>query len=292
MRLLFLSIVGVACVHPSAPPPPRVDPVVLNHLFFVLDAETAGAVEADSQLAAFAATEKRTSATTDGRSWTGFYLYGRETYLELFGPNDSDAPGAVGIGLAVERIGALDRMRDRLAAEGTAFEVWQEEMLKDGERIPWFRAGGLKSWPDKGPLDLWIGEVVPSFMARRLAPRAVAAGDISGRTYLSIHYDPGRMFEDVCGARIHVDPVERDRFAAAMKIYGWQVKLDGDAAIAEGAGVRLVVIADKLQRGVEELCLRLRRDGDGAERAIGRSMLRLGPGAKATWRFQLAAAHL
>jgi hypothetical protein len=278
MRILFVGLLS-ACAHPQI-----ADPVYFNHLFTVLDGDTAAAIEADALVKTLGAIEKRTTSSGD-KTWTGFYLYGRETFLELFGPGDPSGPGASGIGLSVERIGALDRLKSRLQSQGAALSVDREDMVKDGVKIPWFRVAGLASWPDEGPLALWIGETVPSFMARRLSPRTVAAGDISRRTYLSTQFDGRQLLENFCGAHIRMPVVERERFAKAMRAYGWRVRREGEAVVAEDGSVQLVVVGDPLSRGLIELCLRLSRDGDGAEHHIGRSVLRLGPGRTGTWRF-------
>lgn len=59
-----------------------------NHSYGVFDRETADAIEHSDYLREFANFQVRTTTGTGGQTWTGRYLMGRETYLELFGVGD------------------------------------------------------------------------------------------------------------------------------------------------------------------------------------------------------------
>ena len=82
-----------------------------NHSYGVLDRETADAIEHSDYLKDFANFLVRTTTGTGGQTWTGRYLMGRETYLELFGVGDISGPdgtlGSAGLGLSTERDGDL-----------------------------------------------------------------------------------------------------------------------------------------------------------------------------------------
>ena len=91
-----------------------------NHAYGVLDRETADAIEHSAYLREFADFQVRTTTGSDGQTWTGRYLMGRETYLELFGvgdlPGKDSALGSAGMGVSTERAGdrakAIERLRD------------------------------------------------------------------------------------------------------------------------------------------------------------------------------------
>ena len=59
----------------------------LNHFYSTVDAETATAIRNSAVLRRFANLEVRTTTGTQS-TWTGTYLYGRQTYVEFFGPDD------------------------------------------------------------------------------------------------------------------------------------------------------------------------------------------------------------
>jgi hypothetical protein len=88
IAFLFLSA-SMACAAERAPT------VFLTHFFIALDQATYEALRSSPEIAALAAVEERhTVAGT--RTWTGFYVWGRQTYMEFFGANglpQRNAPG-------------------------------------------------------------------------------------------------------------------------------------------------------------------------------------------------------
>lgn len=93
-----------------------------NHSYGVLDRETADAIEHSDYLRDFANFQVRTTTGSGGQTWTGRYLMGRQTYLELFGVGDIAGPdgtlGSAGLGLSTERDGDLATVTERLKSEG------------------------------------------------------------------------------------------------------------------------------------------------------------------------------
>ncbi|MDH6452539.1 hypothetical protein M2156_003125 [Streptomyces sp. SAI-149] len=116
-----------------------------NHSYGVLDRETADAIEHSDYLKDFANFLVRTTTGTGGQTWTGRYLMGRETYLELFGVGDISGPdgtlGSAGLGLSTERDGDLATVTERLRNEGvTPIDFLQTRDFGDGVPVPWFDA--------------------------------------------------------------------------------------------------------------------------------------------------------
>src|SRR5687768_10040239 len=66
----------------------QVPRVGLNHVYAVVDDDTAEAIKTSNALKEFATFEVKTVAPGDGRRWTGRYLVGKQTYLELFALED------------------------------------------------------------------------------------------------------------------------------------------------------------------------------------------------------------
>jgi hypothetical protein len=263
---------------------------LFNHAFAVVDAETTQAFASSEELRAFGATESRTTTGTTG-TWSGFYLYGRETFLEFFQPSRDYPEGKTGIGLQVERVGALDDLASRLAAAKYPLEVDEQSMkLPEGGMTPWFRDATPAEWPDTVAVDVWVAENHRSFMAYRLAPRAAEPNDISRRTYLSTKYAPERLLENVIAVGIRAPEADRDRFAAAMAAFGWRTRREGESVIAESADTTLTVTASREPAGLTEVRMALTRDAPPRDLRLGRSTLTLGPGRAARWSFDVTKA--
>src|SRR5207248_2030456 len=78
--------------------------VLLNHFYVTPDRETFAAAEASDFVRRFAALEKRTTVRRD-TTYTGLYLYGEHTYLELLHPDSASFGAPSGIAYGVEEPG-------------------------------------------------------------------------------------------------------------------------------------------------------------------------------------------
>src|ERR1041385_2421204 len=85
-------------------------PVVhFNHLFLVFDSTDMHAINnSDFIRNNFAAFSTRTTTADSGRTWTGSYMYGTDSYFEMFGPSGvADPPGTSGLGFSVDAAGDI-----------------------------------------------------------------------------------------------------------------------------------------------------------------------------------------
>ncbi|MCA1826657.1 MAG: DUF5829 family protein [Myxococcales bacterium] len=188
----------------------------LNHFFVTASLETFDAVCAAGDLGAI---EKRTTIRKD-RTYTGVYLYGENTYLELLHP-DSDLGAPCGI-----------------AWEGRTDAA---ELVYRGDK-PWFWMS--KTEPKFDGLIDWGMEYVPEYFGR--------SGPVSRSDALT-HYaascgksrERGEgLFEDVAGlemslssADLHVAitaarlTLRRDAGRGERKLGGTTLSLDGRTAV-------------------------------------------------------------
>ncbi|WP_394844907.1 DUF5829 family protein [Pendulispora brunnea] len=294
MVLVSLLAVLAACSRgqdarpPTKAPEPR---VVLNHVVATLDAETLAAIQRNSFIREhLAAAEERTNATADGQSWTGFYLYGRDTSIEFFGPGPSTAAGDGAIGLGVDERGGLERLASRLRASGRRFHphlVTKRD--PDGRELPWFTTATFLPERPKAPFGSWVMEYRPEFMAGRVAGTQRDPNDVSRRNYLFIRYRPEMLVENLRSAHYRMPCRERDEFATDFAAYGWRVRREGDDAVATGPDFEMRLTADAERTGLVELRFALQRKVDRQEVALGSSKLTVGPGSDAVWRFAAAS---
>lgn len=130
-----------------------------DHVFAVVDAGTADEIADSDFLRGFGMFEVGTTATDMG-SWTGRYLFGRRTYVELFGPDDLEGPeaqeGAVGLGLSSRSRGGLKLVSDQMATLGGRAEQGRRMLDEDNEQKPWFDY--LKSVGPSQIFGTWVSE--------------------------------------------------------------------------------------------------------------------------------------
>ncbi|GAA1719512.1 hypothetical protein GCM10009765_79840 [Fodinicola feengrottensis] len=269
-----------------------------NHTYGVLDRTTADAIEHSTYLRDFASFEVRTTTGSQG-SWTGRYVYGKNTYLELFGTGDLPAPdnqfGSAGMGVSVERTGQLATVVDRLRADGIAnpLTFTQTRDFGDGTApVPWFDAVFTTDQYDK--FGAWGMEYRPEYFADPRANKTEPAefpGDISRERYLSDDYK-NHLMRDV--TRVHLAVTARDlaNTTPLLKAGGFTIRTVAGGVIAYCGGTTLqfdsVPVGQAGLRGVE---FSLNRSVASAHREqLGRSTLVVGPGSQAFWTFPSSAS--
>jgi len=280
---------GIAAQKPQAHPIP---PVLLNHLYVVLDSETMAAIVASplitDELGSFAT---RTTTANAGERWTGHYLRGKNTYIELFGPGGfRDArPGMVGIGFGVEDSGGVAALSAAFSARGIAFDTSTRVRLVDGREIPWFFVGAL-ALPDSvtPTLNTWVMEYHLAWAAHQAATDSVSPSVITRRRFFKPAYDTHRLLGDVVGATVAIPPSELSTIADELEVFGYVVARRRDRVLAHGTQFDLTVVSAAPARGgLRDLRLALNRVKDGQrEYRLGpRSVLHFDTGPSATWRF-------
>lgn len=263
-----------------------------NHAYGVLDRTTADAIEHSKYLRDFAAFEVRTSTGEQG-SWTGRYLYGRETYLEFFGVGDLPAPdgelGSGGLALSTENDGELAQVKARLPRFGAPepFEFEQKRNWNDGTPpVPWFDALFDDMRYDRfGP---WAMEYREEYFADPRAKKDEPPshpGDVSRERYLPDDYEK-HLMRDVTSVWFGVTQADQDDTVKLLKAGGFAVHKIGTSVVATRGGTTMRFDAVPLaQVGLKEVTFGLNRPANRHVERIGNSTLTVGPGSRAVWKF-------
>ena len=265
-----------------------------NHAYGVLDRETADAIEHSAFLRDFANFQVRTTTGAGGQTWTGRYLMGRETYIELFGtgdlPGKDGTLGATGMGVSTEREGDLARVSTRLRELGISdpVEFQQTRDFGDGVPVPWFDAVFTTDQYDL--FGAWGMEYRPEYFAdpRGNTEPAAYPGDVGRERYLSDGYRD-HLMRDVTGIRLAVTARDVAGTVPLLKAGGFTVRsLPGGGAVAQGGGTTLRFDTVPLdQVGLRQVEMSLNRPVSYRhEERIGHSALVVGPGSRAVWTFE------
>ncbi|WP_228004011.1 DUF5829 family protein [Amycolatopsis sp. YIM 10] len=263
-----------------------------NHAYGVLDRETADAIEHSGYLREFANFEVRTTTGADGRVWTGRYLLGRETYVELFGVGDLPEPdgdlGSAGLAVSSERDGDLPEAVRNLHDEGVTdpFEFLQTRDFGDGVPVPWF--DGVFTTDQYDEFGAWGMEYRPEYFAdpRSNTEPPSFPGDVGRERYLSDGYQD-HLLRDVTAVHVAITEGDLGNTVPLLKAGGFSVWPVPGGVVAKGGGttVRLDAVPPG-QVGLRQLDFALNRPVAvrDAER-IGNSELVVGPGSRAVWTF-------
>ncbi|WP_427925204.1 DUF5829 family protein [Streptomyces sp. cg40] len=264
-----------------------------NHSYGVFDRETADAIEHSDYLREFANFQVRTTTGTGGQTWTGRYLMGRETYLELFGVGDvagqDGTLGSAGLGLSTERAGDLATVTARLKDEGVAdpIEFLQTRDFGDGVPVPWFDA--ILTTTEYDAFGAWAMEYRPEYFAdpRGNTEPPSYPGDVGRERYLSDDYRT-HLMRDVTSVRIAVTEGDLADTVPLLRAGGFTVRtVEGGGVVAKGGGttIRLDVVPRE-NAGMQQVDFALNRPvKDRHAERIGNSTLTVGPGSRAVWTF-------
>jgi hypothetical protein len=266
------------------------EPLRLNHLYRVVDAETFAAARDSVWLReVFAPSELRTTRRPDWE-YTGLYWYGTTTYLELFEEGAQGPAGASGIALAVETAGATPDIA--MAWQASLGEAQHRLVVRPAAdvNVPWFHIA--HAVPDhREHLKLWAMEYDADFLASWHAERTPARG-ISRREvlerYAAVAGGPASpLFDDVTALSLALSPAEReflDRHVEAFDVRSREV--GGDVRYLEGQGIAFgVAPATETRRGVQDVVCRLRRPGGRETITIGRMTIDI-DGDRLVWKFR------
>ncbi|MET9498137.1 DUF5829 family protein [Streptomyces sp. NPDC006552] len=263
-----------------------------NHSYGVLDRETADAIEHSDYLRAFANFQIRTTTGADGQTWTGRYLMGRETYLELLGVGDiagqDGTLGSAGLGLSTERAGDIATVAGRLKDEGVAdpVEFLQTRDFGDGIPVPWFDA--LLTTPEYDAFGAWAMEYRPEYFAdpRGNTEPARFPGDVGRERYLSDDYRT-HLMRDVTSVRLAVTEGDLADTVPLLGAGGFDVTSIPGGVVAEGGttSIRFDTVTRE-DAGLQRIDLSLNRSVTHRHvERIGHSRLVVGPGDHAVWTF-------
>jgi hypothetical protein len=276
----------------------QLPPVYLNHIFIVLDEETYAALSSSDFIRnEFAGFEQRTTEAGSGESWSGTYLYGERTYIELF----QAAEGGwferwnSGIAFCVETPGALESVAQALDDNLDSAEVsyYPRTMItEDKGEVPWFQVAQplYEDGEAQHGLSTWVMEYHPGFLNTMAPETYPAPGDITRGQYLKRFFIADRYLKDIVAVKIALHPQRYESFLQELQAFAWKIDYVGDEAVCEGPEITITVGKKAATGGplVTEIEFSLSREkegrkvytfGDGAT-------LEFGEGLSAVLRFK------
>ena len=239
----------------------RLPKATLNHVYFVVDEESYAKLAALEYLRGpFAAGEVRDTVRRD-MSYSGLYLYGDETYLEFLpaGAAPQLVEGGSGIAFGFDRPGELARAQERLTAAEVMSFAGEITRAVGEAQVPWFDILGVQVPHVNSKLSLFAMEYDPGFLGAWRAEASDDAG-IARREVLSRYAatcaSPGAL-RDITAVHMTLDEAERERLAAVVRAWGWQVEEQDGRWVLDGPGVDFFVTPSDEPGGLTGLDLRV-----------------------------------
>jgi hypothetical protein len=245
-------------------------PVELNHIYFVVDRETYAAIRESEVVRSLAYCYEQKNSADNRVGWEGFYIRGKNTYIELFYPQERyPETGISGIGMGVDEQGGLEII---------AYEVrdFQKGSFKRNGK-GWFNYLAVNDSYFAGKNSFWIMEYSRDYFSED-------TDDVSRAQYNAERFDPAKPFVDILefsialnkdGAQILSSYLEKCGLARNNQSYMTpeQIKIH-------------IVEQNELHKGIYQVRFSLDRDFEKVSYEIGNSTLVLN-GEEGVWTFHI-----
>ncbi len=259
----------------------------LDHVFGVVDDATAAAIAGSDFLPSFGRFDVATVLSGD-ESWTGRYLCGRRTYVEVFGPGDlrgSDAPEATaGLGLSARAPGGLETLSERMASWGASLHTRRRTRDDGDDQVPWF---DFQEVADTSPtFAAWVMEFLEEPSDLQIREAAFEAWMARPLENASPQGHPrGPTVSDLSLVQLTVSSDSIAATAPLLRASGFETVSTRDVVIAQDAETTIELHATTASSELKRVEFTLAPEGPDHVETIGHSRITVGSNGRAVWDF-------
>lgn len=267
-------------------------PVYFTHIFLDVRPATYRAIQNSKFLSGpFAHAEAHSvPATKTTPGWSGFYVFGKHTYLEFFGASATQPLGASAMGFQIDRRADLAAIGQQIKAATKAPVVTSTQTRPiDGKVVNWFDSISADYGKNDNALTgSWVMAVYPDYV-RRMKPSIEPHGDGVTTEENEFHsYGPDgdkKLFRDVLSVELELPEAEIERVSREFAAYGYRATKNGSASTFNGPDFAVILKPSAKRRSaLYHLALHQAPQREESMR-IGDSELRLHRDKTAEWRF-------
>jgi len=261
----------------------------LNHLYIVVDGPTFAALRDDPVLAALL-------GRTDGglpdyappqADADRLFFRGRETYLEIFAPENrfKEPVGKVGLGLGLDVSDHFDAVERAWRGHcGDRARRTPVEYRRSTPPTPWYDAVQCDDTATGPHLAVWAMVYRPEFQHWQTGADASQPPLIRRAEILAPRVAAGQGRFDIVGLTLALSPDLQDRLISQLVAAGFQRHDRLDAIDLEGDGLRLRLVEPSTTRGLIAIELTVMSDA-AISLPLGAAALTADADGRATLRF-------
>jgi hypothetical protein len=246
--------------------------IQLNHIYLVVDTETYESIKQSDLINSLAFAYEQKNSADNQTSWEGFYIRGKNTYIEFFYPQERyPRIGISGIGMGVDTKGDLDVISEKLKKD--------HPNTKNGyfsrNEKPWFEYVAVNDSYFFERNSYWVMEYASECFS-------VNSKDISRAHYNEEKYDSKKSLLNIEGFSIALKPEGVSILSSYLKSSGLDVH-DHSYSTSENVKIQLSEEGE-CYKGIYQIEFSLNRPFEDGSYRIGNSTLVL-QGKKGTWTF-------
>ena len=190
----------------------------------------------------FANIQKKTLQPGNNDSWTATYIFGQNTYLELFNNGRDENDGLSGIAFCVETSGGVDSLYNKLKKKGiSSFEKGLRTQKTETGESPWFYFLASAQRDSNSLLSTWLMEYDFKFMKKKFPDLKPETINITRKLYNSDVYRKDLLLKDIIEIELALNQHDRDKFYNELKIYGYQIEQQGELLTAKGPAINIIM---------------------------------------------------
>lgn len=223
--------------------------IYLNHVYLTLDSTTYSSIcNSDFLKDNFANCVTKTGTTDSNQSWTVTYLWGENTYIELFVTGEAENKGFSGIGFGVEIENGIDSLYNHFASLGikNVNKGLQYRQIED-RKTPWFYSL-IFSIEDSTAISMlniwaWVMEYDYEYMKYKYPDKNPDSLKITRKYYNQKEYRSDLLFKDIVEIELALNEFDHTRLVEHLKNYGYQIEQKGELIIGNGPDIRIILRA-------------------------------------------------
>ena len=237
--------------------------IYLNHFFLLVDSSVyKDIVGSDFIKNEFAHFEERITVVENNESYSGAYVYGKNTYFEFFDESKSQdfmPPGLTsGMAFGVEKKDEIKIIQQKLKAYKNGIYALRSREL-NGIQIPWFSMTAVfygKTAPD---IMTWVMEYHEDFLKKwhpDLAPSSpgIMRKDILERYAANIakpDLPKDKILKDVIEVSLQLNQKDLEVIKGELRVLGCVFSQEGNKKICIGPDVKIII--DTIENGVGKI---------------------------------------
>ncbi len=198
--------------------------IEINHLYITLDPETLESIATSEFICQDFCTMSRETVQADEESWTGIYLRGKHTYLELFAPDGAKGlkEGFSGIGFNTQQAGQINIINEKLKPLVTK-EIEPILRIRQTEKgkVPWFYYVSIKD-SEREAFALWLMEFHQDYLDYK-GIKLSKTGNFSRAAYMkTLDTSENSLFNDILEVHLNLTSSEHQDLALLLRAFGYQ----------------------------------------------------------------------
>ena len=222
--------------------------VYLNHVFITVDRSTYSDIcNSDFIKNTFASIETETIKPDSNASWTGTYITGQNTYIEIFKSGDEVNgneinQGNSGLAFGTENSGDIDSIYKSISdTQRKHIQKDLRHFRTETRDIPWFNYLYSTKRDSSSILSTWVMEYLPEYAKYKFPKIEPEAINITRQLFNHKSYKKDLLLKDIAEVEIALNEYDRIKLKEAMELYGYDVERLGNKLVGKGPNINIII---------------------------------------------------